>query len=114
MGYSVVLLKKAEEFLDILEPKLAAKAFREIELLKEIGPMLSFPHIRKIEGTEKIYELRVKQGSNICRLFYFSKGKMIFIITSGYIKKTTKTDKEEIKRAIRLMNEYLEENDEYR
>ena len=108
MSYSVVLLKKAEEFLDELEPKLAAKAFREMELLKEIGPMLSFPHTRKIEGTEKLYELRVKQGTNICRLFYFSTGKTIYIITSGYIKKTNKTDKDEIKRAVRLMNEYLE------
>jgi hypothetical protein len=107
MSYSVILLKKAEAFLDELEPKLAAKAFREIELLKEIGPMLTFPHTRKIEGTEKLYELRVKQGTNICRLFYFSKGKMIFIITSGYIKKTNKTDKDEIKRAGRLMSEYL-------
>jgi phage-related protein len=107
MSYSVVLLKKAVEFIDELEPKLAAKAIREIELLKDIGPELSFPHTRKIEGTEKLYELRVKQGTNICRLFYFSKGRMIFIITSGYIKKTNKTDKDEIKRAVRLMNEYL-------
>ena len=112
MDYTVVILEQAEVFLDTLDVKLAAKAFREIELLKAIGPLLSFPHTRKIVGTENLFELRVKQGTNICRLFYFYNKNRIYIITSGYIKKTEKTNHEEIRRAIRLMNDYLEENNE--
>ena len=109
MGYEVIILSRAEAFLNSLELKLAAKAFREIELLKNLGPKLMFPHTRKIVGTEKLHELRVKQGSNICRLFYFFEGHSIYVITSGYLKKSNKTEREEIKRAIRLMDEYLEE-----
>lgn len=105
----MIILARAEAFLDTLDAKLAAKAFREIELLKQLGPMLLFPHTRKIVGTEKLHELRVKQGSNICRLFYFFEGESIYVITSGYLKKSDKTEQEEIKRAIRLMIEYMEE-----
>jgi len=108
MSHPIVILKRAEEFLDSLETKLAAKALREIELLRNIGLRLSFPHTRKIEGEEGLYELRVKQGSNICRLFYFYEAKDGFIITSGYVKKTNKGDKEEIQRAVRIRREYLE------
>ncbi len=109
MEYTVIILARAETFLDTLDAKLAAKAFRELELLKNLGPKLMFPHTRKIVGTEKLHELRVKQGANICRLFYFFKGDSVYVITSGYLKKTDKTEREEIKRAIRLMTEYLEE-----
>jgi len=112
MGYSVTVLRSAEKFLDSLEPKLAAKAFREMGLLAHFGPQLAFPHAKKIVGTTNLHELRVKQGNNICRLFYFFLGNNIYVVISGYIKKTDKTDPDQINRAIRLMNEYLEENDE--
>ncbi|GHU95861.1 hypothetical protein FACS189479_09530 [Spirochaetia bacterium] len=35
------------------------------------GPVLTLPLSRKIVETEDLYELRVQQGNNICRLFYF-------------------------------------------
>ena len=112
--YSVFVLKPAEEFLASLEAKLAAKAFREIELLAAFGPRLPFPHARKIKGTEKLHELLVKQSSNICRLFYFFKADRIYVITSGYIKKSDRTEPEQIQRALRLMEAYQEDSDEQR
>jgi len=41
---------------------------------------------------EKLFELRVKHGSNICRLFYFYFRNNIYIVTSGYLKKDQKFD----------------------
>lgn len=107
MGFDVRVLDLAADFLRQIEPKIRAKAFRSIELLKEFGPELPMPHARKLSGHE-LFELRVRQSSNICRLFYFMHGESIFVVTSGYIKKTDKTDQREIQRALRLKQEYLQ------
>jgi len=110
MNFSVVVSEEARAFLLSLEVKLRAKAFRTIELLQAYGPLLGMPHSRKIVGTDSLHELRVHQGSNICRLFYFYKGNELYVIVSGFVKKADKTDKREIERAVRFMNEYLEED----
>ncbi len=112
MEYEVNLLKTAEDFLLSLEVKMRSKAFRTIKLLQEFGPYLSEPHSKSIKGIKSLSELRVKQGSNICRFFYFhSKGK-IYIVTSGFIKKDKKTSKKELKLAEKLMKNYMEESNE--
>ena len=51
---------------------------------------------------DKIYELRIKLGSDICRLFYFHWKGTIYVITSGYMKKTDKLDKREIEKAEKI------------
>ncbi|MDR1506636.1 MAG: type II toxin-antitoxin system RelE/ParE family toxin [Treponema sp.] len=71
MAYEVNILEPAKDFLDNLEPKLRAKSYRTIQMLVQFGPVLTLPHSKKIVGTEDLYELRVQQGNNICRLFYF-------------------------------------------
>jgi phage-related protein len=81
-------------------------------LLKEFGSFLKEPHSKPLKGYKDLFELRVKQGSNIIRLFYFHHNSTLFIITSGYHKKEQKTDKRQILKAINLMNSYLEQNDE--
>jgi phage-related protein len=106
MQYEVVLLEPAMDFLRNLEGKLQAKAFRTIELLGHFGPQLLMPHSRKLVGYD-LWELRVRQAGIICRLFYFHNKDRIFVVTSGYVKKTDKTSPEEIKRALRLKTEYF-------
>jgi len=106
MRYEVILLQPAVDFLREVEVKLRARAFRTIELLKEFGPFLKEPHSKKIAGVKGLFELRVQQGNNICRLFYFHRENRIFIITSGYIKKTMKTNRNEIEKAVKLMEHY--------
>jgi len=108
MDYEVELLEEAVEFIISLPVKMQAKIQRSIELLKEFGYLLPEPHSKKITGYEDLYELRVKLGSDICRLFYFYWKDKIYIITSGYVKKSRKTDKNQIKKAVRLMKEIKE------
>ena len=64
------------------------------------------PHAKKLSGYD-LHELRVKQGSNICRMFYFGYKGPVFVVTSGYLKKSDKTDKQEIERALRLKAKYI-------
>ena len=56
-----------------------------------------------------LFEARIKLGSNIWRVFcFFDKGKLV-ILLNGFTKKTQKTQKKEIDKAVRLMKEYYEE-----
>ncbi|WP_232371625.1 type II toxin-antitoxin system RelE/ParE family toxin [Leptospira ainazelensis] len=99
-------MEPAEEFLTNLESKLKAKSFRTIELLKDFGPELREPFSKKIQSIDGLFELRVKQGSNICRFFYFFEKDKIVIITSGYVKKDQKTNKDQLTKARNLMNSF--------
>jgi len=112
MEYEVQILKPASKFLRSLNLKLRAKAYRTIRLLEEFGPFLAEPHSKKIKGYKSLYELRVKQGSNICRFFYFHQKGKVYIVTSGYLKKDRKTSKSELYSAEKIMNQYMEENHE--
>ncbi|TGM03791.1 type II toxin-antitoxin system RelE/ParE family toxin [Leptospira barantonii] len=106
MKFKIQLLEPAEEFLLKLENKLKAKAFRTIELLAEFGPELREPFSKKIQGFEGLFELRIKQSSNICRFFYFFEKDRVVILTSGYIKKEQKTSKDQLIKAFNLMKDY--------
>lgn len=96
-----------EEFLDTLQPKLRGKAEKWIEILEQEGPDLPRPFADSIG--RKIRELRVRFGSDSCRFLYFFFWKKI-IITHGFVKKTDKVPEDEIDRAVRLMDEFLERN----
>jgi len=64
--------------------------------------------LKLISGTNGLYEARVQLGSDIWRVFYFfDKGRLV-ILLNGFQKKTEKTPKNEIDKAINLMSEYYE------
>ena len=105
MPFDVILLEPAIEFIGGLDAKLKAKTMRTIELLQHLGPMLPMPHSRKLVGHD-LFELRVRQSNNICRLFYFHHEKRIYVVTSGYVKKSQKTSIGEIEKALRIKNEF--------
>ena len=57
----------------------------------------------------KLYEVKVKQGSNIYRIFCFFDKKKLVILMNGFQKKTQKTPKKEIDKAKMIMKEYFED-----
>jgi len=60
-----------------------------------------------LEGTDGLYEIRVKHGSNIYRIFCcFDKGNLV-ILFNGFQKKAQKTPKNEIKKAEKLKANYF-------
>ncbi len=66
-------------------------------------PKKYFDHI---SGTDGLYEVRVEFGGNIFRIFaFFDKGNLI-ILGNGFQKKSQKTPKTEIDRALRIKGEY--------
>ena len=100
--------KPCLEFLNTLEVKLRAKAFRDMALLEEKGTELRLPYSEHLD--EGIFELRTKQGRNIIRdLYFFFVGNKI-IITHGFRKKTQKVPSGEIERAKEYRKDYLARN----
>ena len=62
--------------------------------------------LKAITGTNGLYEARIKLGSNIWRVFcFFDKGKLV-ILLNGFQKKTQKTPRKEINKALKLMESY--------
>ena len=55
-----------------------------------------------------IYEFRVNYGNNEFRLFFTYDGDTIVILFNCFKKKTQKTPKSEIDKAVKLKNEYYE------
>ncbi len=100
--------KNCLEFLNTLEVKLRAKAFRDMALLEGKGTELRLPYSEHLE--DGIFKLRTKQRTNIVRnLYFFFVGNKI-IITHGFRKKTQKTPPEEIVRAKNYRKDYLTRN----
>ena len=108
MEYKVNLTEEAINYILSLPNKMQAKIHRTINLLKELGYLLPQPHSKKIKGNKELYELRIKCGSDISRMFYFFWKENIYFITSGYTKKTKKLDKKEIKKAEEIMKNIKE------
>lgn len=99
-----------KEFLNSTHKKMRAKIVRSIALLENNGNMLGMPYSEHLE--EGIYELRVKQGSDITRIMYFfCKGKII-ILTHGFTKKTNKTPPNEIETAKKYRDIYFSRQEE--
>jgi phage-related protein len=62
-----------------------------------------------MEGTNGLYEARIQLASNIWRVFcFFDHGRLV-ILLNGFQKKTQKTPKNEIDKALRLMEQYYQE-----
>lgn len=87
-------------------PKVKKKINWTIGLLKDLE-VIPEKYLKHIEETD-LYEIRISFGNNIFRIFcFFDKGRLV-IILNGFQKKTQKTPKTEIDRAIKLKKEYYE------
>jgi phage-related protein len=99
-----------EAFIRSLPDKARAKVNRTIELLATLGLTLPMPHSRKVQGVEKLRELRIQMPPHIHRIFYFATTGRRFILLHGFSKKTEKTPKREIEVAMARMKDFLMRN----
>ncbi|MDO4649096.1 MAG: type II toxin-antitoxin system RelE/ParE family toxin [Eubacteriales bacterium] len=96
-------------FLNSLPSKHRAKAIWEIDLLEEHGLSLKMPYVKNIqrEKYKGLLELRVQQGNDISRIFYFLSIGDKFVLLHGYVKKDQKTSKKELETALRYKEDYI-------
>ena len=96
-----------EDFLKKQPIKVQNKIFKVIEAIETLERVPS-NYLKALKGTNGLYEARIKLASNIWRVFcFFDKGKLV-ILLNGFTKKTQKTPKKEIEKALKLMAEYYE------
>lgn len=95
-------------FLDFYESqneKVQTKIEWTLNLIK-VTPKVPEKFFKHIEGTKGLYEIRVEVGSNIYRIFsFFDKGNLV-VLGNGFKKKSQKTPKQEIEKALKIMEEY--------
>ncbi len=95
-----------QEFLDTLPAKTGQKVVWVLKLIQELEAVPS-TYLKKLEGTDNIWECRVQLGSNIYRFlgFFFQKG--VVVLTHGFSKKSQKTPKGEIERAESYKKDFM-------
>jgi phage-related protein len=78
------------------------KIIRSIDMVPE-------RFIKHIKGTDGLYEIRIKTGSDIYRIFCcFDSGRLV-ILFNGFQKKSDKTPKKEIELGLKLKAEYFKQ-----
>ena len=96
-----------EEFLNKQTSKIQDKIFKIIDAIETLERIPS-NYLKHIAGTNGLYEARIQLGTDIWRVFcFFDNGKLV-ILLNGFQKKSQKTPKREINKAIKLMEEYYE------
>lgn len=65
-------------------------------------------YLKYLSGSEGLYEIRIQIGSDIFRIFFFDKENLV-VIGNGFQKKTQKTPKNEIFKAIQIKLNYENE-----
>ena len=98
-----------KEFFAEQREKVQNKITWTLELIEDLERVPEI-YLKHIEDTDGLYEVRIKHGSDMFRIFsFFDKGKLI-ILANGFQKKTQKTPKQEIEKALKIKSEYENEN----
>ena len=97
-----------EDFFIKQRDKVKKKIIWTLELLEELDRVPEI-YLKHISNTEGLFEIRIQQGSDIFRIFCFFDDRQLVIITNGFQKKTQKTPKKEIEKAIIIKKEYENE-----
>jgi phage-related protein len=98
-----------EEFL----LRLPTKAFRKITWVLQIVrslPRVPAEYLKKLTGTEEIWEVRAQSGREEIRLLGFWHGGNLIVLTNGFEKKGQKTPPSEIAIAEQRRKDYIRRN----
>lgn len=113
MGFVRQVIAYKDYFLSFYEEqpgKVQAKIEWILKLL-QITQQVPEKYFKHITGTKGLYEIRVEVGSNIYRIFsFFDKGNLV-VLGNAFKKKSQKTPKQELAKAIKIMEEYFYEKE---
>lgn len=96
------------EFFDLQTEKVKDKIDYVLFTIT-VAERIPVKFLKYITGTDGLFEIRIKYMSNIYRIFCcFDKGKIV-VLFNGFQKKSQKTPKKEIERALRIKDEYFKQ-----
>ena len=98
------------DFYDKQPDNVQRKIEWTLELIRTIK-MVPEKYFKHMEGTKGIYEIRIEVKGNIFRIFaFFDEGKLV-VLGNAFQKKTQKTPKGELEKAIKIKEEYFNEKE---
>lgn len=93
-------------FYKTLDDKVKERVKYVLELIKQVERVPE-KFLSPMTGCDGLFEIRVEYQSNIYRIFCcFDQGQLV-VLFNGFQKKSQKTPKEMLERAMRLKNEYF-------
>lgn len=96
-----------EVFLRNQPPRVQDKIFKVIEIIETYEHVPS-KYLKSVADVDGLFEARIRLARNIWRVFcFFDEGRLV-VLLSGFQKKSQKTPKREIQKAIDLMSAYCE------
>jgi len=103
-NFEVLLSEDAKAFIKSLDIKLQKKIAYNIQKSREVNDTKV---LKKL--TDEIWEFRTRYDKQQIRLLAFWEPnlKSLIVCTHGFIKKTQKTPKSEIKKALEFRKNYL-------
>ena len=100
-----------EYFIDFykkLNLRIKSKFKYVFELIKQVE-RIPKKFLAPMSGYDGLFEIRIEYESNIFRVFCcFDKGKLV-VLLNGFQKKSQKTPKKEIEKAMKLKKEYFKQ-----
>ena len=97
-----------DEFFVKQRDKVKAKIVWTFDLIEEVERVPE-TYLKHLENTDGLYEIRVQLASDIFRIFcFFDQGQLV-VLANGFQKKTQKTPKQEIDKALKIKKEYESE-----
>jgi putative addiction module killer protein len=92
-----------QSFMQTLDEKVRRKIDYALQLLKT-QERLSTKFVKAVR--EGLFELRIEYNSNIYRVFFIFDDGQIVVLFNGFQKKTQKTPRQEIEKALRIKEAY--------
>ena len=95
-----------EAFLNSLGPKQTQKVLWVLRVVRDL-PRVPVQYLKKLEGTDGLWEVRAEFGGDAFRLVGFWEAGRLIILTNGFAKKTPKTPERELALAEQRRRDYL-------
>lgn len=97
-----------EDFFREQNDKVKEKIIWTLQLIQELE-RIPETYLKHLENTDGLYEIRVQMGSDIFRIFCFFDAGNWVVITSGFQKKSQKTPRKELLKALKIKQDYENE-----
>ena len=104
----VVYKNYFEDFFLAQKQKVKDKIIWTLDLIEQLE-IVPETYLKHIENTDGLYEIRIQMGNDIFRIFCFFDAGKVVILSNGFQKKTQKTPKQEIEKALKIKMEYYGE-----
>ena len=95
-----------KDFLDALQPKQARKILWVLKAVEDL-PRVPEQYLKRLTGTEGIWEVRADFGGDAFRLLGFWDEGDLILLTNAFAKKTQKTPEREMVLAEQRHRDYF-------